>query len=45
MDVGYGPIIVVLAFLVLIASHVLALLIMAMVRETHCRPVTDTKER
>ena len=32
------------AFLVLIASHVLALLIMAMVRETHCRPVTDTKE-
>ena len=29
------------AFLVLIASHVLALLIMAMVRETHCRPVTE----
>ena len=29
------------AFVVLIASHVLALLTMAMVRETHCRPATE----
>ena len=29
------------AFVALIASHVLALLFMVMVRETHCRPVTE----